>query len=407
MEINEVKKINQNDTLNKLNTLKNINIIVNDDLNNNLYIRSNNNFNILLFIRNTRKIILSLIITSIIVTALITIILYVSETKKKSIISFNHNLNLDNNDNIDGYYIPKDRLLNPSYKKCSIDNCKKCYGNSSKDTCISCFNSYDPIRDKNNIIISCVYNPKNEEVNNNTLQESDTIDFSELNNESKNETTSIEAKTELNTINITENISTIISQKITNYFPENKTVIIQSTFIERTPKSTSIVQIPTTEIVIKCNSGYYYPEQGENKCKKCSEKGCKICHGNATINFCDSCFSQYIPRYIDNNLTCFEPDEKNCIEFNNTSFQCLKCSDEYIIFENKCISYSIEASYYTDEDNLNVKLINLNILYIDKIIFDGEILSSYNNTFFYNRFPNIGIHKVYYFFKNNLTSFSN
>ena len=161
MKINEVKKINRNDTLNKLKTLKNNDIsqiIVKDDCNNNFYIRSNNNFNILFFIRNTRKIILSIIITSIIVIASITIIQHFSETKKKSVISFNQNLN--NTDNIDGYYIPKDRLLNPSYKKCSIDNCKKCYGNSYNDTCISCFNSYNPIRDKNNIIISCVYNPK-------------------------------------------------------------------------------------------------------------------------------------------------------------------------------------------------------------------------------------------------------
>ena len=265
MEINEVNKINKNDTLNKLKTYNNINIskiIINDDLNNNLYIRSNNNFNILLFIRNIRKIILSLIITSTVVTALITIIPYFSERKKKSVISFNQNLN--NTDDIDGYYIPKDRLLNPSYKKCSIDNCKKCYGNSYNDTCISCFNSYNPIMDENNIIISCEYNPKNEGVNNKTLKESDKIDFSELNNESKIETTSIEGKTietktELNIINITENISTIISQNVTNYFYENKTEVIQTTFIDRTPQTTSIIQIPTTEMIIKCNSGYYYP----------------------------------------------------------------------------------------------------------------------------------------------------
>ena len=238
MEIKEVNKINKNDTLKDLKTHKNIGIskiIVKDDLNNNLYIRSNNNFNIFLFIRGAGKIILSLIITSIIVAALITITQHFSETKKKSVISFNQNLN--NTDNIDGYYIPKDRLLNPSYKKCSIDNCKKCYGNSFNDTCISCFNSYNPIRDKNSLIISCVYNPKNEEVNNNTLKESDKIDFSELYSESKIETTSIEGKTletktELNIINIIENISTIISQNITDFFSENKSEVIQTTFID-------------------------------------------------------------------------------------------------------------------------------------------------------------------------------
>ena len=135
MNINEVKKINRNDTLNNLKTHKTFDIsqiIVNHGLKNNLNIR-NNNFSSILFIKKIRTIILSLIITSIVISASIIVINYFSETKKKSVISFNQNLN-NNTDNIDGYYIPKDRLLNPSYKKCSIDNCKKCYGNSFNDT---------------------------------------------------------------------------------------------------------------------------------------------------------------------------------------------------------------------------------------------------------------------------------
>ena len=444
MNKNEVKKINRNDTLNNLKTHKTFDIskiIVNHGLNNNLSIRNNNNISLILFIKKIRTIILSLIITSIVISASIIVINYLSETKKKSVISFNQNLN-NNTDNIDGYFIPKDRLLNPSFKKCSIDNCKRCYGNSYKDTCISCFNSYNPIRDENNTIISCVYNPPKEEVSNKILNESDKINITELNNENKieassivdnsdeikieqnksdkinitelnyenkNEATSIvdntdEIKIEQNKSDISENISTILTQKITNYSPEIKTELMQTTFIEGTPHTTSIAQVTTSNVVIECNPGYYYPG-GENECKKCSAKGCKECHGNTAINFCDSCYSEYIPRYIDNILICFEPD-KNCILFNYTTFQCMKCPNEYIIFENNCIAYSIEASYYTNEENLNVKLINLDMFYIDKIIIDGEILNSYNSPV-YNIFPNIGIHKVYYIFKNNLTSFSN
>ena len=155
MNKNEVKKINRNDTLNNLKTHKTFDIsqiIVNHDLNNNLNIR-NNNFSFILFIKKIRIMILSLIITSIIVCASIIVINYFSEPNKKSVISFNQNFN-NNTDNIDGYYIPKDRLLNPSYKKCSVNNCKRCYGNSYKDTCISCLNSYNPIKDENNTIIS-------------------------------------------------------------------------------------------------------------------------------------------------------------------------------------------------------------------------------------------------------------
>ena len=397
MQLNEIKTIHRNDTLNNIKTHQNFNIsqiIIKHDLYNNLNIRNNNNFNIISFISKIRTIILLLIITSIIVGVITIFIKYFSPPKNKSFISYKQNLN--NTDNIDGYYIPKDRLINPSYKKCSVNNCKKCYGNSDNDTCISCLNSYNPLKDENNIIINCIYSPQNEEVNNNTLKESDKINFTELNNENKIETNSIadntkEIKTELNISNIIE-------------IPEIKTELIQSTFIDQSPHTTSIAQITTTsKVIIECNSGYYYPGGGENECKKCSEKGCQKCHGNSTINFCDSCYSQYIPRYIENILTCFEPDE-NCIQFNNISFQCTKCRNEYINFENKCIEYSIEALYYTDEENLNVKLINLNTIYIDKIIFDGQILNS-SNTPTYNRFPNIGYHHVYYLFKNNITSF--
>jgi surface protein len=84
----------------------------------------------------------------------------------------------------------------------------------------------------------------------------------------------------------------------------------------------------------------------------------------------------------------------------------MKCRNEYTLYANRCIEYSLVTSYYTDEQNLIVKLINIDTLYIDKIIFDGQILNS-SNTPAYNNFPNIGYHHVNYIFKNNLTSFSN
>ena len=66
-------------------------------------------------------------------------------------------------DNIDGYYIPKDNLSNPYYKKCSVENCKKCYGHSYKDICISCLKSFIPIMNENHKIILCQYNSTKEE----------------------------------------------------------------------------------------------------------------------------------------------------------------------------------------------------------------------------------------------------
>ncbi len=69
---------------------------------------------------------------------------------------------MNNIDNINGFYVPKDNIV--SYRKCSVEHCKKCYDNSCNDTCISCLNSfYLPIIDDDNKIISCKYNQQQEE----------------------------------------------------------------------------------------------------------------------------------------------------------------------------------------------------------------------------------------------------
>ena len=102
----------------------------------------------------------------------IIIIFIVNKSKPKSKVfkmSFKQAIN---NTNLKGYYLPKDNLTSTIFIKCSVDNCKSCYGNTYNNTCISCFDSYIPLRNENNEIISCVYNPKNEESDNITLNES-------------------------------------------------------------------------------------------------------------------------------------------------------------------------------------------------------------------------------------------
>ena len=155
MEINQVTDFNRNQTLSrlKINQSTDINrIILRHELDN----TSNNinNYQNFFCIRKVRDIILISIIISIILSLIIFLIEYYSKENNKAII-FKQNLN--NTNELDGYYIPKDRLSNPIYKICSIDKCKKCYGNSLNDTCISCFDSYKPIIDENNKIVSCQY----------------------------------------------------------------------------------------------------------------------------------------------------------------------------------------------------------------------------------------------------------
>ena len=155
-------RINRNETLRILNKNKKgseINkLIVKYNLDNDLYNANKKQFiNFLCFIRIKNIILLSMII-SIIIGLIIFFISYHSYKNNKINISFKQYIN---NTNIDGYYIPKDKVSEPIYKKCPIENCKRCYGNSYNDTCTSCINPYNPIIDENNKIISCEYNPTN------------------------------------------------------------------------------------------------------------------------------------------------------------------------------------------------------------------------------------------------------
>ena len=307
---------------------------------------------------------------------------YNYEKNNKKSISFKHIVN--NTDDKDGYYIPKDSLLNPYYKKCSVENCKRCYGNSYNDTCISCLNYYDPIMNKNNKIISCKYNPQKDEENI-TLNKSDKINIidgiSEINTELLNEiiTDNIqENKNEFvsdkNIYYIQENNTEFITDKNIYYIQENKTEFlfsnISSYFIEENinefttndiitnisqNNSIEIIKEFTSSNIIKsCEIGYYLPEDS-NKCKQCSMIGSEICHGNSKINYCDLCFPDYYSKYINNNLTCIKC-ENNCIECEDT-LKCLKCDNEYALYEGKCLAYSFMAIYKTSSNNQKIKLI--------------------------------------------------
>ena len=377
----------RNETTRRLNKEKKIDInkIINKhNLNNNL----NNSHNSIFFIKKIKNIILLSILILIIVGLVIFLILNNSQKNKK--IPFSLHQNNINITNQEGYYIPKDNLVNSFYKKCSVENCKKCYGTSYKDTCISCLSSYKPLLDENNKIISCEFNPQKEDDENITLKESNEIYLTDNDMEIKSQliTDISEIKTELITNKITSNINEITTQ------------ITQTTQI--TTQQTSIQETTT----IKCDSGYYYPK-GDNinqKCKKCSSIGCEICHGNITVDYCDSCYSNYFPKYINNYLSCIEPD-KNCIKYDKNTFECLNCDFEYVLYEGNCYAYSFVATYFTEEDNYNIKLINLNKNYIDKIISENKIIknSKYNT---YEMIPYKGYHQVYYIFKNNPTSFT-
>ena len=132
-------------------------IIINHELNINLY-NTKNCINTFCILKLSKKI-LSILILSLIMGLIIFSILYYKKINKKSSISINYNIN--NVEEKEGFYIPKDNLS--IIKKCSVENCKKCYGNTYDNVCTSCKKSYDSVKDENNKIISCNYNPQKEE----------------------------------------------------------------------------------------------------------------------------------------------------------------------------------------------------------------------------------------------------
>ena len=91
-----------------------------------------------------------------------------SNNNINDIIPNNNDLNYYNNENnkcLSGFYLPNDISENPSCKKCSIENCENCYGNSQYDICTSCLSSFIPIYE-NNIIKSCSPHCKVEDFDN-------------------------------------------------------------------------------------------------------------------------------------------------------------------------------------------------------------------------------------------------
>ena len=418
--------------------------------NHNLYESSDNNNISLIFLcfRKIKSIILFLLLLSIIIDLIIFFILYNSKSNKKVSESFKLNKKILNKD---GFYIPKDISSDLLYKKCSVENCKKCYGNSYYDICTSCFDSYNPIFDKNNkSILSCVKNIPKPELSTDIIRDIQNDIISDIKTDIKTTlVTDIKTiktdiiKEKLQTYIIHENSNsskeliqntnlkidytnreTILDtiEKTTELLIEETTDIISKTTITMSTEvknfdfpteintelnqETSYIDITTENIIIECEPGYYLPD-GINtgkKCKQCS-LGCEKCHGDNIINYCDSCFSNYIPRYINNNLLCNIEIEKNCNEYQilNEKFNCLKCDNEYVLYDGKCLSYSFVAVYNTTSNNQNLQLLSLDTNYIETVILDQKKVEPKNNYLISEN----GYHTAYFFLRNNLTSLKN
>ena len=226
------KRLVQIETLSHLKIDKSIEIdriiIKHDIQNNNFYNINNKSFINYFCVRKIKGIILILLVASVIVGIIVFGVFYFIKVNKKST-AILLKQNITNVNDKDGYYIPKDITLNTIYKKCSVDNCKKCYGNSNNDICISCNKSYDPILDENNKIISCKYNPTKKEDKNLTIKESDKINISEIISENI-----IEPITEIISNYNNEHNSELITEKITDNSQKNYSELATGNNLETT-----------------------------------------------------------------------------------------------------------------------------------------------------------------------------
>ena len=102
----------------------------------------------------------------------------------------------------------------------------------------------------------------------------------------------------------------------------------------------------------KCSSGYYLPDDIEEKiCQKCSINNCEKCQGNKNNDECTLCKENYIPKYDENNKikSCNKKCDTNnkCKECDIMNNECLICDKGYFIpsaDEQKieCVKCSLE-----------------------------------------------------------------
>ena len=155
------------------------------------------------------------------------------------------------------------------------------------------------------------------------------------------------------------------------------------------------------EIKEICDYGFFIPD-GEKEikenCLQCTIENCEKCNGTTTSNICLSCGSKYFPKYVNSYISFCEPLcqvglDNECMVCDNTINKCIKCNPCFILSEEeKCLpNYSFEALYYTNNNNIKVKLMNYDYLkYIKEMSINNQIVSPKE----YHAFTSQGTHSV-------------
>ena len=147
--------------------------------------------------------------------------------------------------------------------------------------------------------------------------------------------------------------------------PSNYSIIVCEKQCEEGEKEKCLTCDKKTNKCIKCNNGYYFPEDDTSKaqCKPCSVNNCKICYGSSEFETCESCLSSYFPIYENYKIKkceiCEIGEGEKCLECDKTKNGCSACNEGYKLNDGKCdINYSFKAIYITNKDNEEIDTIN-------------------------------------------------
>ena len=106
---------------------------------------------------------------------------------------------------------------------------------------------------------------------------------------------------------------------------------------------------------LNCEDGLFIPEDDQTKCIKCSIENCSKCTGSKLDNNCIKCNPGLNPIYENNKI-----------------ISCSICNKGYYLINDECrLNYTFKATYKSDGEEVEVKLINNNISEIKEMIVDG------------------------------------
>ena len=113
---------------------------------------------------------------------------------------------------------------------------------------------------------------------------------------------------------------------------------------------------------IKCDKGYFLPEDDKAKCIKCSIENCNECIGTKLNNNCNKCNPGLNPIIEDNKI-----------------ISCSICNEGYYLINDECKEYSFRAKYKSNGGT--IQLINSDISKIKEMIIDGNQVKPSNYSF--------------------------